>query len=98
MSLRVRTDNPYITGFLVKLADDERALYRNRIKHLPSPNDIYHTVTYADRIDILAFNYYKNSKYWWVIADVNDLLNPLDLEVGQSLIIPDINIIKAYIL
>lgn len=96
--LRVRIDNPYSTGFLVKLADDERALYRNKIKHTPSPKDIYHMVTYSDRLDTLAFQYYRNSKYWWIIADVNDVLNPFELTVGQTLIIPDLDLIKAYVL
>ena len=31
---------------------------------------------------------YGFEKYWWVIADVNDIEFPLNVEVGRELIIP----------
>ncbi len=54
-----------------------------------------HTVAEGDEITALAYFYYKNkvrdsSKFWFVIAVVNDLATPWDLEVGSVLKIPDI--------
>jgi len=37
-------------------------------------------VSVGDRLDLLAKRYFKNSKYWWVIAMVNDI-------PGDSLIV-----------
>lgn len=57
----------------------------------------YHTVKQNDRLDVLAYTYYddlveRGARYWWVIADANNILNPLDLSelVGQEILIPDI--------
>lgn len=51
-----------------------------------------HTTKHGDDLDLLAFQYSaedpKKSKYWWLIADVNGILWPLDVEPGTELIIP----------
>lgn len=53
---------------------------------------VVHTVSYGDQLDALSFTYSGNnpekSKLWWLIADVNNILWPLDLEPGEKLIIP----------
>ncbi len=54
-----------------------------------------HTVCDGDEITKLAYKYYKNkvqdsSKFWFVIAIVNDLAKPWSLEIGSLLKIPDI--------
>ena len=50
-----------------------------------------YTVTSADtgRIDLIAYRYYEQVTWWWVIATYNKIANPLtDMEVGQVLRIP----------
>lgn len=42
-----------------------------------------------DRLDLLAFNYYKNAQLWWVIADVNHIAFPLEIAIGTRIFIPD---------
>lgn len=43
-----------------------------------------------DRLDRLAFHFYKRSDLWWVIADANaDLLLPDPLTPGTLIRIPD---------
>ena len=37
-----------------------------------SENDIYVITTVGDRLDLLAFNYYKDATLWWVIAVANN--------------------------
>ena len=52
--------------------------------------DMFHQVTIADskRIDLIAWRYYKDVSLWWVSAEVNNIGNPLELEVGTVLRIP----------
>jgi nucleoid-associated protein YgaU len=56
-------------------------------------NDIYIISTQSDRLDLLAFKYYGNPTYWWVISVANNLNDAsLSIEPGRQLRIPsDIN-------
>lgn len=38
-----------------------------------SPDDIYVRTVPGDRLDLLAYQFYKNVNYWWIIAHANDL-------------------------
>jgi nucleoid-associated protein YgaU len=66
---------------------------------LPDPvsrqDDITHTVTQTDRIDLLADRYYQDAGLWWVIAWANNLdILPTDMNEGAQLRIPS----KAYVI
>jgi hypothetical protein len=37
-----------------------------------SESDIYIITTVGDRLDLLAYNYYKDSTLWWVISMANN--------------------------
>jgi nucleoid-associated protein YgaU len=58
----------------------------------PLPTDI--AITYqvreGDRLDLLAFRFYRNPRKWWLIADANpDCVAPEHLLTpGRMLIIP----------
>jgi nucleoid-associated protein YgaU len=56
------------------------------------PDWVSHDAKYGDDLDLLAYQYSgdnaNRSKYWWMIADVNDILWPLDIEPGTKLVIP----------
>jgi len=94
----LRTNNLYAGGTVEEYANGEQALMRELITfELDSVDNIYHILTDLERLDTLAYRYYKNkvqdpSKFWWVIADANEILNPLDLTevIGSRLVIPDI--------
>lgn len=51
-----------------------------------------HTVAAGDVLDDLAYSYTNNNPRrsidWWKIADVNNIMWPLDLEPGTDLMIP----------
>lgn len=48
-----------------------------------------HIINSADRIDIIAKQYYGDSSLWWIIALVNDLYDPiLDFKPRKKIIIP----------
>lgn len=51
-------------------------------------NDILHVVKDEDRLDLLAHEYFGDSRLWWVIAEFNNILWMFDLTVGTTLRIP----------
>jgi hypothetical protein len=65
-----------------------------------SRKDRHHRVTDDDakRIDLLAWRFYGDPALWWVIAEANAVLNPLDLEAGRVLRIPALETIQMRIL
>lgn len=55
----------------------------------PTPAGFFHTFTAHERLDILAYNFYRNPEKFWLIADANTEMDPDDLlEPGRQLRIP----------
>ena len=53
----------------------------------------YHTVTEEDigQPDGIAYRYYSDSNWWWLIMSYNGIINPFtDLELGMRLKIPNL--------
>lgn len=64
-----------------------------KLKYPPS----YYRVIATDikRLDLISFKVYDTVEFWWVIALVNNIDNPLiDMEAGQLYTIP--NILDVY--
>lgn len=78
----------------------DRLLSMRDIDEIPVSNkDIYHKVELQElgRLDLIAHRYYKNALYWWVIAQANDIYNPIaDMKVGMLLRIPTIETLYGY--
>lgn len=92
--MALRQNNPFSNGYRYK--NDEGLIYRDAIKYNPGRYDKTHLVKGGDRIDVLAGQYYGDSKYWWVIYDTNEgIENPFELEVGTLLIIPNLDIVRV---
>lgn len=54
-------------------------------------NDIYHRVKSHEvsRLDVIAHIYYKNPLLWWVIAQANEIYDPMHvLEPGTLIRVP----------
>lgn len=88
--------NLYYNGRIEKLSDGREYLERDLLNHIESEYDVYHTVKEGERIEQIAYNYYKDVTtnphlYWKYIADVNKIVEPIDLSeyVGLQIIIPD---------
>lgn len=74
-----------------KKLNDGRNVYRSRIyPEIPlNDNDIYVASETGDRLDTLAYQYYNNASYWWIIAAANNIHNaPFGLKDGTILRIP----------
>lgn len=66
-----------------------------------SKSDIYHTIGPGEegRIDLLAYRYYGSTLLWWVIAEANDMKNPLIETVsGNVLRIPSMEFVFGTLL
>ena len=102
MDLTLRNNNLFRNGEIVVFDNSNEILLLRELVLLEGTlQDGYHTVLKNDRLDVLAYNNYKNSvsdssKYWWVIADANNIDNPLDLTelVGTEILIPNILNVK----
>ena len=58
---------------------------------------VKHRVTDVDynRIDNISYLYYDRPDFWWAIAIVNEIANPLeDISVGDTLFIPPIEVVQ----
>lgn len=103
MELGLRGNNLYAAGYLIEFNTSEGLLLRDKVVVDGSIEDQYYVVQLEDRLDLLAWKFYGNivddaSKYWWLLADANNIHNPLDLSefVGKSILIP--NILNAQLL
>ena len=55
----------------------------------PTPAGFRHTVLASDRLDLMAYHYYRNPEKFWLLADANEAVDPEDLlEVGRSILVP----------
>jgi hypothetical protein len=48
-------------------------------------------VTQGDRLDLIASNFYGDSRMWRAVADANDLDDPFNLRPGQLLEMPNVD-------
>lgn len=52
------------------------------------------TIPCENRLDLISYQYYGTTKYWWVIAIASDISNPLtEVTNGKILRIPPISTI-----
>ena len=64
----------------------------DRIVFDSDPSDIVYVVErhYENRLDLISTLFYGESRWWWVIAQFNNILNPVDEIVeGRVLTIPN---------
>jgi len=94
---QIPRNNLYGNGRIIQFNDGEQIIIRDLITSDKFEDFEYHTVMQNDEITNIAYKYYKGvandaSKYWWVIADVNNIMRPHDISdlLGQDLIIPNL--------
>jgi nucleoid-associated protein YgaU len=71
--------------------------FKKTVKYPEIPadiSDIYIIGTVGDRLDNLAHKYYKDARYWWIIARANNIgKGDLTVPIGSQIRIP-INFIQ----
>lgn len=72
----------------VKKLNDGRRVYRSKIyPNIPKKDtDIYVVTQGGDRLDTLAYQFYKDSALWWVIAAANNI-HGADFALGDGTIL-----------
>ncbi len=76
---------------IIKSSATGSQYYVNNIyPEIPPTNDDNYVITVlGDRLDLLAFDFYGDSSFWWVIASANALPgDSLVVEPGTQLRIP----------
>jgi nucleoid-associated protein YgaU len=62
-------------------------------------NDILYNINNGDTLRSISFGLYVDARYWWIIADFNNVINPFEqLKVGIQLRCPSLKRIKEEIL
>lgn len=96
MTTRIRKNESRLLYADLVALDGKEFWDRPKLPDIPaSTRDRYHTVEEHERIDSIAYFYYKTDGYWWVIAHVNNLrVLPDDLKPGMRIRIPDIVMVR----
>lgn len=80
-----------ITGLRTTDGKERKYINDRRIYSIDDVGEdaIEHTIVGGQQLDTLADLYYKDDKLYWLIADVNNILFPLDITPGQIVIVPN---------
>jgi phage protein U len=62
---------------------------QNPTSHTPKPHKV-HTVLPGESLDRIAWVHYGDPSQWRRLAEANDLIDPLSLQAGQLLMVPEI--------
>jgi len=91
----VNTNNQYKEIF------EERGVNRIEQYRTPTLKEVPDTIPtfeyiwkYGDNFAIIAHKFFKNKKYWYVIAQLNNKPTEAHVEIGETIKIPyDINLV-----
>lgn len=87
---------------MTAVADSSGRLWipgRPRIERWDYPDNRVHIATQGEDCMLLAYEYLEDERFWWVIAMINGIFNPLyTFEGGELLTIPSIQTLHGEIL
>lgn len=83
--------DPYSNGLIITYNEGDVSLERIPPQFVDNAEDRSHIVRDEETLTSIAQQYYKDGKYWYFIADKNNLLDIFSLQTGQELIIPHLN-------
>ena len=81
----------YSNGITINYQEGDTSLQRKTIVHKEDLEDKSYIIRQDDTLSSIAYKFYNEPLYWYIIADVNNIDNPFILETGKSIIIPNIN-------
>ena len=84
MPLRAKADLA-----LKQYADEAVQPLQNPTSHTPSLQTV-HRLSHGETLDRLAAKHYADSTRWRLIAEANDIVDPLGLQPGDLLVIPEL--------
>lgn len=98
MAILMNRDSRYLSTTVIQDGTEQYFDTRKPIKYVKRDDDIEHTVKNGDRLDRLAYYYYGSHKYWWIIADYNELDNIFELEIDSKLVMPSLRTLHMILL
>lgn len=81
----------YSDSYTINYREGDSSLQRRAINHEADIDDKLYIVIQGDTITSIAYRFYRIPQYWFIIADANNLINPFNIEMGDSLIIPNLD-------
>lgn len=91
MNLTIRKDSRYLDSPIMVEADGTRYIgSRDPLDVRYRKDDIFHEVRAGELLDAISFFYYGNERFWWVIAEYNEISWGLPLEPGTILRMPSL--------
>lgn len=54
----------------------------------PAGDDSYHVWREGDRLPLVAFKAWGTSRLWWLVCDLNEVVDPYAIEAGTRLRLP----------
>ena len=55
---------------------------------------VNYVIKSTDTLDLIALKHYGNPLLWWIIADMNNIIDPFKLEIGATIKIPNISDVR----
>lgn len=86
----MKTD-AYTDSYTIIYNEGDESLERRPITHREDIEDRVYTIKEEDTLTLIAFKFYNESLLWFIIADANNIINPLDITPGKNIIIPNLN-------
>lgn len=81
----------YDDGYILTYKEGDKSLQRDKLVYKEDIEDEMHTIIEGDTLTRIAYRYYKDPLKWYIIADINEIENPFYLEIGEEIIIPNLN-------
>jgi len=70
---------------------DANPIVYYQITKLPKLTYVEHKYTQGERLDQLAYTYYKNPEYWWIIPEFNPEIEDFtNIPTGTIIKIPNV--------
>ena len=85
---------PYGNGIIIDFGDGTLSLQMTGFVYTPTLRDPYYTLVDGDTLSNLANDNYGDSKWWFVLAIANNIINPFLLITGTTIVIPDLEVVK----
>lgn len=76
-------------SYILEYNDSESSLERSDISESLNSSGVVHTVLEGETLQNISFKYYGTSGRWGDIASLNNLIDPFDIEKGDTLLIPE---------
>lgn len=61
---------------------------RAPVRLAPAEDDTLLAWREGDRLGLIAHNAWGDAKLWWLLCDLNDIVDPFNIEVGAVLRVP----------